>query len=186
MTVPAGFKGLRFPCECVSSIPEGYSDPWAEITKNRLLPNGTKEQILNVLAQGPNFVAAANGHGQDRHSGFQRQSNRASFESVQFSIGLFATSLRKYDYCAAILEPLQRTSYGGRIAALDLQWPGAKQPEELTDQRPVERCGPGQEPERAFDGNTEPKGIYIGLMIGGYDQAAGLWNMMGSAIANLK
>jgi hypothetical protein len=53
MSVPAGFKGLRFPCECVSSKPGGYSDPWAEITKNKLLPNGTKEEILNVLAQGP-------------------------------------------------------------------------------------------------------------------------------------
>jgi DNA-binding transcriptional ArsR family regulator len=56
MTVPAGFKGLRFPCECVSSSPGGYSDPWAEITKHKLLPNGTKEQILNVLAQGPKTV----------------------------------------------------------------------------------------------------------------------------------
>ncbi len=56
MTVPAGFKGLRFPCECVSSRPGGYSDPWAEITKNKLLPNGTKEEILNVLAQRPNTI----------------------------------------------------------------------------------------------------------------------------------
>ena len=56
MSVPAGFKGLRFPCECVSSSPNGYSDPWAEITKNKLLPNGTKEQILNVLAQGPKTI----------------------------------------------------------------------------------------------------------------------------------
>jgi len=56
MSVPAGFKGLRFPCECVSSSPGGYSDPWAEITKNKLLPNGTKEQILNVLAKGPKTI----------------------------------------------------------------------------------------------------------------------------------
>src|SRR6185503_2422522 len=56
MTVPAGFKGLRFPCECVSSRTSGYSDPWAEITKNKLLPNGTKEEILNVLAQGPSTI----------------------------------------------------------------------------------------------------------------------------------
>jgi DNA-binding transcriptional ArsR family regulator len=56
MTVPAGFKGLRFPCECVSSRLGGYSDPWAEISKNKLLPNGTKEEILNVLAQGPNTI----------------------------------------------------------------------------------------------------------------------------------
>ena len=56
MSVPEGFTGLRFPCECVSSREEDYSDPWAEITKNRLLPNGTKEQILNVLARSPNTI----------------------------------------------------------------------------------------------------------------------------------
>ena len=57
MSVPAGFKGLRFPCECVSSRPGGYSDPWAEITKNRLLPNGTKEEILNLVAREPNTIS---------------------------------------------------------------------------------------------------------------------------------
>src|ERR1700704_4491470 len=56
MTVPAGFKGLLFPCECVSSRTGGYSDPWAEITKNKLLPNGTKEEILNILAQEPSTI----------------------------------------------------------------------------------------------------------------------------------
>jgi DNA-binding transcriptional ArsR family regulator len=56
MSVPAGFEGLRFPCECVSSKLGGYSDPWAEITKNKLLSNGTKEEILNVLAQGPKTI----------------------------------------------------------------------------------------------------------------------------------
>jgi DNA-binding transcriptional ArsR family regulator len=56
MSVPAGFKGLRFPCECVSSRSGGYSDPWAEITKNKLLPNGTKEEILNVVAQEPKTI----------------------------------------------------------------------------------------------------------------------------------
>ncbi len=56
MSVPTGFKGLLFPCECVSSRPGAYSDPWAEITKNKLLPNGTKEEILNVLAQGPKTI----------------------------------------------------------------------------------------------------------------------------------
>ena len=56
MSVPEGFNGLRFPCECVSSRQDAYSDPWAEITKNRLLPNGTKERILNVLAKGPNTI----------------------------------------------------------------------------------------------------------------------------------
>jgi DNA-binding transcriptional ArsR family regulator len=56
MTVPAGYKGLRFPCECVSSRPGGYSEPWAPIAKNKLLPDGTKEEILNVLARGPNTI----------------------------------------------------------------------------------------------------------------------------------
>jgi DNA-binding transcriptional ArsR family regulator len=56
MTTPDGFKGLLFPCECVSSRPGGYSDPWAEITKNKLLSNGTKEEILNVLAQEPKTI----------------------------------------------------------------------------------------------------------------------------------
>jgi DNA-binding transcriptional ArsR family regulator len=53
---PAGFKGLRFPCECVSSRPGGYSEPWAPIAKHKLLPDGTKEEILNVLARGPNTI----------------------------------------------------------------------------------------------------------------------------------
>jgi DNA-binding transcriptional ArsR family regulator len=56
MTIRTGFNGLRFPCECVSSKAGGYSDPWAEITKKKLLPNGTKEEILNVLAQGPKTI----------------------------------------------------------------------------------------------------------------------------------
>ena len=57
MSVPAGFKGLRFPCECVSSRPGGYSDPWAEIAKNRLLPKGTKEEILNLVACEPKTIS---------------------------------------------------------------------------------------------------------------------------------
>ena len=56
MTVGDG-KGLRFPCECVSGLASGYSDPWAEITKRRLLPNGTKEQILNLVAQEPKTMS---------------------------------------------------------------------------------------------------------------------------------
>ena len=46
-------KGLRFPCECVSNSPGGYTDPWAEVTKRKLLPNGTKEQILTLVAREP-------------------------------------------------------------------------------------------------------------------------------------
>lgn len=50
-------KGLCFPCECVSSSPGGYSDPWADVTKRKLLPNGTKEQIVTLLAQEPRTVS---------------------------------------------------------------------------------------------------------------------------------
>src|SRR4051812_4119997 len=57
MTVPEGFRGLRFPCECVSSRPGGYSDPWAEISRNRLLPDGTKEEILNLVSREPKTIS---------------------------------------------------------------------------------------------------------------------------------
>ena len=50
-------KGLRFPCECVSGLPGGYTDPWADITKRKLLPNGTKEQILTLVADGPKTIS---------------------------------------------------------------------------------------------------------------------------------
>lgn len=49
--------GLRFPCECVSNSQGGYTDPWAEITKRKLLPNGTKEQIVNLVAQEPKTIS---------------------------------------------------------------------------------------------------------------------------------
>ena len=57
MSVPDGLKGLRFPCECVSSRPGGYSEPWAGISKNKLLPDGTKEEILNLVAQEPKTIS---------------------------------------------------------------------------------------------------------------------------------
>lgn len=57
MTIPDELKGLRFPCECVSAARGGYSDPWAEVTKNKLLPNGTKEQIVNLVAQEPRTIS---------------------------------------------------------------------------------------------------------------------------------
>ena len=50
-------KGLRFPCECVSGLPGGYTDPWADITKRKLLPNGTKEQILTLVANEPKTIS---------------------------------------------------------------------------------------------------------------------------------
>ena len=57
MAIPEGSKGLLFPCECVSARPGGYSDPWAEITKRKLLPNGTKEEILNIVAREPKTIS---------------------------------------------------------------------------------------------------------------------------------
>jgi DNA-binding transcriptional ArsR family regulator len=57
MTVPEGFKGLRFPCDCVSSRRGGYSEPWAAVAKNKLLPNGTKEEILNLVAREPGTIS---------------------------------------------------------------------------------------------------------------------------------
>jgi len=57
MGVPDGFEGLRFPCECVSSRPGGYSEPWAAIAKNKLLPDGTKEEILNLVAGEPRTIS---------------------------------------------------------------------------------------------------------------------------------
>jgi DNA-binding transcriptional ArsR family regulator len=57
MSIPDGMDGLRFPCECVSSRRGGYSDPWAEITKRKLLPDGTKEEILNLLVREPKTIS---------------------------------------------------------------------------------------------------------------------------------
>jgi DNA-binding transcriptional ArsR family regulator len=57
MTIPNGYVGLHFPCECVSALDQGYSDPWAEITKRKLLPNGTKEQILNLVSEEPKTIS---------------------------------------------------------------------------------------------------------------------------------
>lgn len=57
MSVPEGLKGLRFACECVSSKGGGYSDPWAGVAKNRLMPDGTKEEIVNLLAREPKTIS---------------------------------------------------------------------------------------------------------------------------------
>ena len=57
MTIPKGYAGLRFPCECVSALDQDYSDPWAEIAKRKLLPNGTKEEILNLVAEKPKTIS---------------------------------------------------------------------------------------------------------------------------------
>ena len=50
-------KALRFPCECVSGLAGGYTDPWSDIARRRLLPNGTKEQIVNLVAEEPRTIS---------------------------------------------------------------------------------------------------------------------------------
>ena len=50
------YKGLQFACDCVSARGD-YSDPWASVSKNKLLPNGTKEDILNSVYKQPKTVA---------------------------------------------------------------------------------------------------------------------------------
>src|SRR5919206_4515969 len=57
MSVPEGLEGLCFACECVSARRDGYSDPWAAIAKNKLLPDGTKEEILNLVAREPKTIS---------------------------------------------------------------------------------------------------------------------------------
>jgi DNA-binding transcriptional ArsR family regulator len=57
MGVPAGLEGLRFACECVSARGGGYGDPWANIAKNRLLVDGTKEEIINLVAGEPRTIS---------------------------------------------------------------------------------------------------------------------------------
>jgi DNA-binding transcriptional ArsR family regulator len=50
------YKKLQFACECVSAN-GGYSDPWAAVAQNRLLPDGTKEEIINLVANEPRTIA---------------------------------------------------------------------------------------------------------------------------------
>lgn len=57
MSLPDGFNGLRFACDCVSARENNYSDPWAAIAQKKLLPDGTKEEILNLVAQEPKTIS---------------------------------------------------------------------------------------------------------------------------------
>ena len=57
MTIPKGFEGLYFPCGCVSARNENYSDPWAGVAKNRLIVDGTKELILNLVSKEPRTIS---------------------------------------------------------------------------------------------------------------------------------
>ena len=57
MGISDELKRLRFPCECVSGGSGGYSDPWAEIARKKLLPDGTKEEIVNLVAREPKTIS---------------------------------------------------------------------------------------------------------------------------------
>jgi len=75
MAVPDDLKGLRFACECVSARAKGYGDPWANISQNRLLPDGTKEEILNLVAQEPRTISLL-AHNQHPQSGSDQSLRR--------------------------------------------------------------------------------------------------------------
>jgi DNA-binding transcriptional ArsR family regulator len=57
MSIPEGRRGLRFACQCVSARESEHGDPWAAVAQKKLLPDGTKEEILNLVAGGPKTVA---------------------------------------------------------------------------------------------------------------------------------
>jgi DNA-binding transcriptional ArsR family regulator len=57
MTIPGGREGLRFACDCVSARRAACSDPWASIAKNKLLMDGTKEEIINLVADEPRTIS---------------------------------------------------------------------------------------------------------------------------------
>ena len=51
------FNDLLFACDCISGRSENYSDPWAAIAKNRLIVDGTKEKIINLVARQPRTIS---------------------------------------------------------------------------------------------------------------------------------
>ncbi len=57
MNVSNGNLKLRFPCDCVSGRKDNYGDPWSDVTKNKLLSDGTKEEILNLVAVQPRTIS---------------------------------------------------------------------------------------------------------------------------------
>jgi DNA-binding transcriptional ArsR family regulator len=57
MTIPDKRDRLQFACECVSAGRGGYSDPWASVAQKKLLPDGTKEEILNLVAREPKTIS---------------------------------------------------------------------------------------------------------------------------------
>jgi DNA-binding transcriptional ArsR family regulator len=57
MSLPNHRDGLQFACECLSGRLGGYSDPWASIAQKKLLPDGTKEEILNLVSREPKTIS---------------------------------------------------------------------------------------------------------------------------------
>lgn len=57
MSISNGRLKLRFPCDCVSGRKENYGDPWSDVTKNKLFSDGTKEEILNLVAEEPKTIS---------------------------------------------------------------------------------------------------------------------------------
>jgi DNA-binding transcriptional ArsR family regulator len=57
MSMLVGRQKLRFACQCVSAHESTKSDPWAVVSQKKLLPDGTKEEILNLVARKPKTVA---------------------------------------------------------------------------------------------------------------------------------
>jgi DNA-binding transcriptional ArsR family regulator len=57
MNVSKNTLQLLFPCDCVSGRDENYSDPWSPVTRNKLFADGTKEEILNLVADEPKTIS---------------------------------------------------------------------------------------------------------------------------------
>ena len=57
MSIPDHRDGQQFACECLSALRAGYSDPWASIAQKKLLPDGTKEEILNLVSREPKTIS---------------------------------------------------------------------------------------------------------------------------------
>jgi DNA-binding transcriptional ArsR family regulator len=57
MAVPDEHVGLKFACDCVSARRGKCSEPWAGVAKNKLLMDGTKEEIMNLVADEPRTIS---------------------------------------------------------------------------------------------------------------------------------
>jgi DNA-binding transcriptional ArsR family regulator len=57
MSVTGKQLGLIFPCNCVSSSSDDYGDPWSAVAKHKILADGTKEEILNLVADEPRTIS---------------------------------------------------------------------------------------------------------------------------------